>query len=266
MRRPDRLRERSVDDSYERRYSGGRTYEDDVVISRETRRRYDDDPPYPRRSPPPAEIDRRISIEKERREFTRSPSPPPRRPAPLLRHQSSLDTFDRRPRGPYEGEEYAPPPRRDGLRPQAYAPIPLPRDRALPPPRRYAEREAYEEIRISDPDYYGDGEFRSYPERVRARETIRTRRNSAGSARSRSRTSISSSSSAGGSTAKSQYPKKGKTRIPARLVSTRALFELGYPFVREVSVPKRCASCRAKTDNKQGEYHNRAKGPGPAEY
>jgi len=32
---------------------------------------------------------------------------------------------------------------------------------------------------------------------------------------------------------KSEYPKKGKTRIPARLVSKRALEDLGYPFIVE---------------------------------
>ncbi|KAF9875129.1 hypothetical protein CkaCkLH20_07395 [Colletotrichum karsti] len=31
----------------------------------------------------------------------------------------------------------------------------------------------------------------------------------------------------------SQYPKKGKTRIPARLVSRRALIDLGYPHIEE---------------------------------
>lgn len=33
---------------------------------------------------------------------------------------------------------------------------------------------------------------------------------------------------------KSEYPKKGKTRIPAKLVSKRALIDLGYPFFEEV--------------------------------
>jgi hypothetical protein len=37
-------------------------------------------------------------------------------------------------------------------------------------------------------------------------------------------------------TARSEYPKKGKTRIPARLVSKRALIELGYPYVEEGNV------------------------------
>lgn len=37
-------------------------------------------------------------------------------------------------------------------------------------------------------------------------------------------------------TVKSEYPKKGKTRIPARLVSKRALIDLGYPFVEEGNV------------------------------
>ncbi|CAK7198051.1 hypothetical protein SEUCBS139899_000709 [Sporothrix eucalyptigena] len=33
--------------------------------------------------------------------------------------------------------------------------------------------------------------------------------------------------------AKSEYPKKGKTRMPARLVSEQVLIDLGYPFIRE---------------------------------
>jgi len=32
---------------------------------------------------------------------------------------------------------------------------------------------------------------------------------------------------------RSEYPKKGKTRIPAKLVSKRALIDLGYPFFEE---------------------------------
>lgn len=35
--------------------------------------------------------------------------------------------------------------------------------------------------------------------------------------------------------ATAEYPKKGKTRIPTRLVSKRALIDLGYPFVEEAS-------------------------------
>ncbi|KAL1878035.1 hypothetical protein VTK73DRAFT_8259 [Phialemonium thermophilum] len=224
--------------------------EEDIVIRE--RRSYHDDldglpPRYPRRPPPEAEFDKRVVVEKEREYVRRSPSPPPlRRPAPpLLRRQSSLDTFDRRPRGYYEREEYGPPARRDDYRVPPYVDIPLPRSKGLPPPRRYAERDSFEEIRVSEADRYGDDVIRSYPERVREKEVIRTRRRDRSaesrSTRSRARSrsssvsSSSSSSSAGGTSVKSknEYPKKGKTRIPARLVSKRALIDLGYPFVEE---------------------------------
>lgn len=252
-----RHRDLSVDDRYERRTS--RPYEDDVVIRDSRRVYYDDEPRHaPRHRSPPAELerDRRVVIERER--VARSPSP--NRPA-FLRRQSSLDTFDRRPRGYHvEEERYGPPARipREELRPRPYEVVPLPRARALPPPRRFADREYYDEIRVSDPDYYGDEEFRTYPERVREREVIRTKKRDvspsvkstkssrtgrthshrASTVRSHSRSSTgtsSSSSSSGGTTVtvKSEYPKKGKTRIPARLVSKRALIDLGYPFIEE---------------------------------
>ncbi|KAG6363657.1 hypothetical protein INS49_008758 [Diaporthe citri] len=252
-----KYREHSADERYERRPER-RPFEDEVVI-RDSRKVYYDEP-EPRfarhRSPPPdLERDRRVVIERERQRVS-SPSPPSR-PA-FLRRQSSLDTFDRRPRGyHYEDEErerYGPPARREDFRPRPYEPIPLPRTRALPPPRRFAERDSFDEIRVSDPDYYGDEEYRSYPERVREREIIRTKRRDHSPAHthrssrtrshrgstvrssSRSSTTTSSSgSSSGGTTVtvKSEYPKKGKTRIPARLASKRALIDLGYPFVEE---------------------------------
>ncbi|KAK3381735.1 hypothetical protein B0H63DRAFT_213379 [Podospora didyma] len=236
-------------------------YEDDDVVFRERRRVvYDDEPParFQRRrpSPPETEIDRRVFIDRERTRI-RSPSPAPtRRPGMMPRRQSSLDTFDRKPRGYYDRvEEAGPLVRREKereYRPDPYVPIPLPRSRALPPPRVYAERDTFEEIQVSDPHRYGDDDFRGFPgERVREREVIRTRRRSRsresrtsratsrhGSTirrRSRSTSSSSSLSSSGGTTVttKSEYPKKGKTRIPARLVSKRALIDLGYPYVEE---------------------------------
>lgn len=171
----------------------------------------------------------------------------------MLRRQSSLDTYDRRPRVFQEREEYGPPARRADYRPPPNMPIPLPRSKALPPPRMYAERE--DDIQVSDPHRYGDEDFHAYPpekERITEREIVHTRRRersrdsesrvsrrtrSTRRSRSRSSSSSSSSSSSGGTslTAKSEYPKKGKTRIPARLVSKRALIDLGYPFVEEVS-------------------------------
>ncbi|KAI0477643.1 hypothetical protein GGR56DRAFT_417536 [Xylariaceae sp. FL0804] len=216
---------------------------------------------------PPRDVERRV-VYHEREKDSYSPAAAPaagRRPTTLLRRQSSLDTFDRRPPPRfYERDEYGPPARRGGadyddLRrvPDPYAPIPLPRSRALPPPRVYAEREFDEEIRISEPERFGDDEYHPYPpERVLEREVTRTKRRRDGSASRVSRatsrsgrgahtvrssskasasSSSSSSSSAGGTSvaAKSEYPKKGKTRVPVRLVSKRAIIDLEYPYVEE---------------------------------
>ncbi|KAI0839690.1 hypothetical protein F5Y06DRAFT_12681 [Hypoxylon sp. FL0890] len=243
-----RVRETSVDERFERKPA--RPWDDDP-----REKRYYDEGPRFRRSPPP-ELERRLVIDRERdREREFRPPSPPRRPG-LLRRQSSLDTFDRRPLPRFlEREEHGPPPRRGDLRPEPYKPIPLPRSRGLPPPRIYAERD-FDEIKISEPDRYGDDEYHALPERFREMEVVRARKrrdsvtsrdkHRGGSVRSRSVASDDSSSSGGTSvtlksvksikSVKSEYPKKGKTRIPSRLVSKMALIDLGYPFVEEGNV------------------------------
>ncbi|OBT71763.1 hypothetical protein VF21_09400 [Pseudogymnoascus sp. 05NY08] len=175
-------------------------YEDDYVREREREREvYRDDPP-PRDLP----VRSRTTVEREverEREYYRDPSPErervrrPVRPArpSMLRRQSSLDTFDRKP--------------------------------TLP---RYMQREEAGPLAVRREE-----EERGYPpERVREREVVRERRRS----RSRSLSSTSSSDYSLASsvrTGKSQFPKRGKTRMPARMVSKRAIIELGYPFVEE---------------------------------
>ncbi|RYP04655.1 hypothetical protein DL764_004317 [Monosporascus ibericus] len=252
---PARAREVSPDRP-ERRPAATRPpypWEDDHPRPRE--RRYGDDDRRARRSPPielERDLDRRLVIDRERERNYRDSSPPrPPRPGMMLRRQSSLDIFDRRPMPRfYDRDEPGPPALRGDYRPDPYEPIPLPRSRALPPPRTYAERD-YDEIKVSDPDRYGNEEYHTYPDRLREREYVRMKRRRSDSRTSRARThrtssrrsssrtsttsSSSSSSSSGGTTvtAKSEYPKKGKTRIPARLVSTRALIDLGYPFIQE---------------------------------
>ncbi|KAI1387582.1 uncharacterized protein F4822DRAFT_407021 [Hypoxylon trugodes] len=245
-----RIREASVDERFERRPP--RPWDDDYPREK----RYYDEGPRFRRSPPPEVerlvIDRERDRERERGREFRMPSPP-RRPGQLIRRQSSLDTFDRRPPPRFfERDEYEP---RREPRPDPYKVVPLPRSRALPPPRIYAERDI-DEIRISEPDRYGDDEYRAYPERVREMEVVRSRRRHdsrdrhRGSVRSGSIDSDDSSSSSGGTTitvksaksaksvksTKSEYPKKGKTRIPVRLVHKGALIDLGYPFIEEGNV------------------------------
>jgi hypothetical protein len=241
-----------------------RSYDDDYLPPRRDQRRYHDDEfyPAPRREPPPSErdYDRRpppvMEKEREREREREYRDSSPRRPA-FLRRQSSLDTYDRRPLRQFyerEREEYPPPARREDIyredyRAPAYTPIPLPKSRALPPPRRHREREYHDDINVADPEHYGDDEFRPMPprERVREKEVVRTRRrrNSRDSHTTHTRThrssssrssSSSSSSSSGGTTIRSEYPKKGKTRIPTKLVSKRAIIDLEYPFIEEVSL------------------------------
>ncbi|KAH7375340.1 hypothetical protein B0T11DRAFT_293044 [Plectosphaerella cucumerina] len=257
-----RYREHS-DERYDRGgYRGGGGRDDEFVRDR---RYYEerDDPRFVRPMPErEREVERRVYVDRER-EY-RSPSPP-RRPT-MLRRQSSLDTFDRRPPLHFldrdqRREEYGPPARREDFRREredyrapAYVPIPLPRSRQLPsagplPPQPPPLQQRYDEIQIAEPGYYGDEEFRGMPDRVREREVYRSSRRRRDRDRSRdSRTtrtyshrsssrssSVSSrtSDASGGTAIRNEYPKKGKTRIPARLVEKRALIELGYPYTEE---------------------------------
>ncbi|KAJ4308708.1 hypothetical protein N0V84_011936, partial [Fusarium piperis] len=244
------------DERYDRRTN--RSFDEDDMVR--DRRYYGEEPRYmpqrEREMPPP--FARHGVLEKEReRDYLPRRESPPRRPG-FLRRQSSLDTFDRRPSRLFrEREEYPPPARRedvhrgsrDEYRAPPYTPIPLPKTRGLPPPRRFADQGFYDDIKVAEPDLYGDDDFRPYPERVREKEYTRSRNRRAVS-RGRSRDSRStrtrsvrsssysssssrSSSSSGGTTVRSEYPKKGKTRIPAKLVSKRALIDLGYPFFEE---------------------------------
>lgn len=147
-------------------------------------------------------------ISSERPERRRGVSPPPR--PRLLRRQSSLDTFDRIPSRKLEEMYYR-----------------GPSPRLSPPPRsRYSPRRAhgddlyYEDIRIAEPDYYGDEEFRGF--RERDRYPTRPRRSS-----SRFRERIVEER------LERPYPRKGKTRMPKKLVHPRAILDKGYPFEEE---------------------------------
>lgn len=200
-----RPRERSVDGIYERR--GPRGYEEFDYHRDE--RYYDEEPRYAREPSRPRQAVK-IEIDRER-EVIREQSPPRRGGRPVfLRRQSSLDTFDRKPFPRYEREEYDPPARLRDVRPPEFVREPLPPRRALPPPRRY-ERE----IEIAEPDYYGDDNYRPYPERVVEREIIRTRRRSRERSRSRRGSVRSSSSSSRESEVviKNEFPKRGKSTL-----------------------------------------------------
>ncbi|RBQ84056.1 hypothetical protein VDGD_07383 [Verticillium dahliae] len=253
---PRRPREHS-DERYDRyppaRPPPGQGFDDDRDFVQDRRYYGDDDRLPPRRDD--RDVERRVYIDRERERYA-SPSPP-RRPT-MVRRQSSLDTFDRRPlhfldREPREEygqmtrrEDFRREREREEFRAPPYQPIPLPRTRQLGP----ARPAPYDDISVAEPGYYGDEEFRTMPERVREREIIRDKSSRRRRDRSResrttktyshrgssrsSSTSSRTSSDSGGTAVRSEYPKKGKTRIPARLVSKRALIELGYPFIEEV--------------------------------
>lgn len=146
-----------------------------------------------------------VAHERRRRRDDSPSFAPPR----LVRRQSSLDTFDRIPRRKMEtlDREHAP------RTPRAsHAPL------HQPPPGRYREREIYEDIRIAEPDYYGDEEYRELQDRERK---DRRRR---------------SSSTVHHRHEEKPYPRKGKTRIPRKWVHIHAILDLGYPFREEVRI------------------------------
>ena len=147
------------------------------------------------------------------REYRPRHQPP--RPG-IVRRQSSLDTFDRRPMPRY------PPPRG----PPETITMPAPgRHRRSPP--RY-ERE-FEEIRVAEPDYYGDENFRGYKEREVS--TVRRRRGS----EARGSEIEFKEKEEFAVEEEEPFPRRGKTKMPGRLVNKRAIIELGYPFEEEAS-------------------------------
>lgn len=93
-------------------------------------------------------------------------------------------------------------------------------------PPRFVERDYEEEIRIAEPDYYGDEEFRGYREREVS--TVRTRKDR-GEVEIREREEFVVEEEP-----EREAPRRGKTRMPMRLINKRAIIELGYPYEEEV--------------------------------
>lgn len=156
-----------------------------------------------------------VPFETRRQSITEKFGPPARRGGPprpqFIRRQSSLDTFDRKPIPRY-GDRLREPP-------EVIAIPSRPRRRSPP---RFVERD-YEEIRVAEPEYYGDEDFRGYKER----EIITERRR-------RDPSEVREIIEEREEIIESPAPKRGKTRMPMRLVNKRAVIELGYPFEEEV--------------------------------
>lgn len=169
--------------------------------ARRPERQYYDEEVFERRGPPPG--DAMIPYRPRREE-----APP--RPG-IIRRQSSLDTFDRRPGRRFDDyDDYRPPP--------VHIPV---------APRRgprLSERDV-EEIRVAEPDYYGDEEFRTYREREWTNRRARR-----GSSRERVEEIIE----------EAPWPRRGKTKMPRAKVHTRAIVELGYPYEEEVGDSDQC--------------------------
>ncbi|KAI1619136.1 hypothetical protein EDD36DRAFT_427957 [Exophiala viscosa] len=156
------------------------------------------------------------------------PSRPEAPPRPgIIRRQSSLDTFDRRPMRRYDDYD-------DGYKPQRAPPprelIPV---RAPSPKRQYPRYEAqtYDDIRVQDPDRYGDDGFREYREREWV--TQRRRNSSPSPDRRTVKSEVIEKEEIREVKEEKPYPRRGKTRMPKRLVQTKVLYDLGYPYYEE---------------------------------
>jgi hypothetical protein len=169
-------------------------------------------------------------------EFDPYAAPP--RPG-LLRRQSSLNTFDRRPAGPrYDREEHRMPP---------YTPIPLPIRRPEHEDYHYLDHhhpdENYREVEIKRERsvHRRSGRAKSHKSSkapsTKAPSTKAPSTKAPSTVRSASTSSSSSSSSSYVESRVSSSPqrtgKKGKTRMPKRLVHRDALHDLAYPYDEE---------------------------------
>jgi hypothetical protein len=119
---------------------------------------------------------------------------------------------------PRYGDEYRLPPN---------VPIPLPIRRPHSPPRRY--RDEYEDVSFKDSPGRG-GDYEEYRD-IRIKRERRSH--------SRAPASVRSSSSSSSSFEEITVPeppkigKKGKTRMPKRLVHKKVVIEMGLPFEDE---------------------------------
>lgn len=181
---------------------------------------------------------RRKSIVEREIDINRGPARPG-----MIRRQSSLDTFDRRPIR-REREEYRIPPN---------VPIPLPRRRS-PSRARQSEYDEFEDIHYRDytPQGYRDVEIT----RERSKSKVRRRRDRAKSDLRSISTRSSSSSESFEKVSRHSSPsperkvgKKGKTRMPKRLVRKEAVIELRYPFEEEVREHRTCIFWCTFTDS-----------------
>lgn len=168
---------------------------------------------------------RRKSVHVEREYVAPAPAPrgPPPRPT-FIRRQSSLDTFDRRPMPRYGDRE-------DHLQ---VVTVPTPPRRRRSPPRREIERD-YEEVRIIDPDVHVHHMHHDHMDDDHFHHIHHDHIEYPGDVRERERTTRSYRFRVEDEVPEAPPVRRGKTRMPRRLVEKTAIDMLGYPFEEEVN-------------------------------
>ena len=158
----------------------------------------------------------------------------------FIRRQSSLDTFDRRPLPRYGDHERERERERehDGWRPPVNLPIPLPiRDRHRSHARRGREDDFEKEsFRDMSPNQT-HRDIEVHRDRKHGRRHSRSRSHAP---KSVARSSSTSSSSFEEVSPARDVGKRGRTRLPKRLVRKEAVVELDYPFEEEVRMALCC--------------------------
>ena len=183
----------------------------------------------------PARSGQMIPFDRRRQSINKDCGPSPRHAPPrpgIIRRQSSLDTFDRKPMPRYEPRRREPP-----------ETIVIPQSLRRRSPPRYAERERdIDFFQERPPDRFHDDDFHGY----REREISIARRRRAESEARPAEFVEEKTFEIEEEEVEKPYPRKGKTKMPTRLVHKKAIIELGYPFEQEASHPSSFPSFPAK--------------------
>ena len=205
-------------------------YEEEPRLSRSRRPDFLDEPSQAEIAGRALAPYRRTSIHERDAEIPVRRPPRPK----YVRRQSSLDTFDRRPLPRYGDQVYE-----EEYRPHQYVPRQIPIRSREPnlynPPRQFREHE-YESVHYHHHDH-SDSDTHSkisvHQNRNKASRSVKSK-----TVRSSSSSSSSSSSGVTATTLKSRKKigKRGKTRIPKRLVKKEVIINFGYPYDEEVGL------------------------------
>lgn len=193
----------------------------------------------------PARTGQMIPFENRRRSINKDLGPSPRRAPPrpgIIRRQSSLDTFDRKPLPRY-GDRIREPPET----------IVIPTSARRRSPPRFVERD-FQDTRALGPERFADDDFHGYRERELS---IARRRRADNEPQYVEKDTFVEKDifEIDEDEREKPYPRKGKTKMPAKLVNKRAIIELGYPFEQEVVEITASPVTRADTEPGRDNHH-----------